>query len=238
LCNSFQAFLLSCLNATSLHCPCTSLTLKPEGILSQELYTWADVSESRSAFLSLSVRTLHLTFALIVLVPTAVHVCHHESSTESYSANCGQQHQLNHPPATLPSHSLNSVTALLTGSYAMHFIIMVFHDFTTFYDSTNFMEPIMATVTTLYIYNIFTTLWIYGQSLNSQSHLPSPRQQFAPLSEKITAESAAALNSSRKCPRVPAVLTTEPPSLICGVGPPTRTHLFSKHRGVVGPIHG
>ena len=106
-----------------------------------------------------------------------------------------QQYQLHHPSA---AHSLHPTTTPLSGSY--------FHDFNS---NTVYSHP-------------------HGP------HLPSQLQFHFAVPEQNTRESGAASNSSRKHKsssakniqprkrqRIPAVPTTEPPSLICGVGPPT-----------------
>jgi hypothetical protein len=146
-----------------------------------------------------------------------------------------QQCQLPHPPATLPLHSLHSATTVFTGS-RVHFPASQtatnslntsndYHDYSRFHDfhEADYGDTILYSQP-------------YDQSSNSQLHPPSQHLQFhfASPAEQNTGENATASNSgrkrksssakiaqSRKRPRIPAVPTTEPPSLICGVGPPT-----------------
>jgi hypothetical protein len=146
----------------------------------------------------------------------------HCRSTGTNNASC----IVHHPPAALPPHSSNSslqcpLDLLFTFPLArqqpihsMHpTIIMTLHGF-----MIAMMEPIMATLSNSLLHPL---------SQHLQFHFASPAEQH-------TGKSAAASNSrrkrklssikntqSRKRPRVPAVPTTEPPSLICGVGPPT-----------------
>jgi hypothetical protein len=134
-----------------------------------------------------------------------------------------QQRQLHYPLATLPLQA----TTVFTGS-CVHFPASQtatnsfnasndYHDCSRFHDyhGTNYGNAVYAQP--------------YDQSSNSQLHLPSQHFQFhiASLAEQNTGESAAASNSGRKRkvssakitqprkrPRVPAVPTTEPPSLM------------------------
>ncbi|KAN0108983.1 hypothetical protein V8E52_009766 [Russula decolorans] len=149
-----------------------------------------------------------------------------------------QQRQLHHPPAALPLQRLQCLVLLLDlaftfllarrqPNHSMHLTslttIMTVHDFTIF------MEPIYGNA----VYS-----QPYGQSSNSQLHLPSHCSIFnfilllllnkipgkvplpRTLAENVNRHQPK-ITQPRKRPRVPAVPTTERPSLICGVGPPT-----------------
>lgn len=138
-----------------------------------------------------------------------------------------QQHQPRHPTATLPPHSLNSASTAFTQSHiyvpasrtASSFNLSNdYHDHSRFHDfhrADRDTEP-------------------HDQYLIPQLHPPTqpPQFHFTQAGESTTASNSGGKRKSssaktthstqsRKRPRVPAVATTEPPSLICGVGPPT-----------------
>ena len=146
-----------------------------------------------------------------------------------------QQHQLHHPPATLPSRPLYP---MLSTSSCAHFpasqpITNGYHEI---HDASRLHETHGANYGNVQP----TYIQSYNQSSNSQQHgicVPFESQvqlNSACPAEQNTRESAAASISSRKCKsasakntqsrkrqRVPVAPTTEPPSSICGVGPPT-----------------
>jgi hypothetical protein len=141
-----------------------------------------------------------------------------------------QQRQPYHPSATLPPHSLNSTTTTFTQS-RVHFpasqTTISFNKSDDYYDHSRNHE--FHGADTAYSQP-------YDQSSNPQLHLPSQHPQFhfaSPAEQNTQAgESATASNPggkrkstsakttrSRKRPRIPAVPTTDPASLQCGVAP-------------------
>lgn len=148
-----------------------------------------------------------------------------------------QQRQLHHPPAALPPHSLTSATTVVHFP-ASQIATNSFNASNDYHDCSRFHDTHGAN----YGNAVYSQPYVpYDPSSRSHLCLPSPQLpsqhlqvQFASPAEKDVVESVAASNSgrkrksssaknthSRKRPRVPVVPTTEPPSLICGVGPPT-----------------